>query len=101
VTAVDVYTGLLDEALADDDQVVERPDLFQPPFLDRALSAAARALIVGVLLVVGLLGAIAARGAYGPQAAVAVLWASWCAVLIGLISYALRPAPGRHRKAWL
>lgn len=98
----DVYTGLLDEDLADDDQAQpERPAVYQPPFFDRALSAAARALIVGVLLAAGLLGAIAARGAYGPQAAVAVLWASWCAVLIGLISYALRHAPGRHRKAWL
>lgn len=51
---------------------------------DRFLAVAFRALVVGVLLIAGLLAAIAARGAYGPEAAVAVLWPCWSAVLIGL-----------------
>lgn len=67
---------------------------------DRFLAVVTHALVVLVLLIAGLLAAIAARGAYGPLGAVVVLWPCWSAVLIGLISYALRSAPGRHRKAW-
>jgi hypothetical protein len=79
---VTVYTGLLDEEI--DVEPTGRQDLFLPPFLDRFLATAAAALVVAVLLAAGLLAAIAVRGAYGPQAAVAVLWPCWSAVLIGL-----------------